>query len=213
MTNKKGDTSMIKNFIFDMGNVIIQWNPTYIVQQYIEDPQVVKEIEDTVFKSQEWLDYDCGTITKEKIKEVLSSRVEKQYQDIVKEMLEHWYMHCPIIKGMIPIIQELKEKGYGIYLLSNTNDSFEEYKHLIETFIYFDGFYISAKTKLVKPSVAIFQDFIKTFNLHMEECVFIDDMLVNVEGARKAGMQGYHFDGDIDKFKEYLVSHILFKEI
>lgn len=195
---------MIKNFVFDMGNVIIQWNPTYIVSQYVKDKKEIEYLVKEVFQSKEWQEYDHGTIERKDVIKNINLRLDNQYHALVKEMIYHWYLHCPTIKGMIPIIKELKEKGYGIYLLSNTNIHFEEYKQSIETFTYFDGFYISAKTKLIKPNIEIFEDFSKTFDLPMEECIFIDDIQDNIKGAMQAGMQGYHFTGDIERFKEYI---------
>lgn len=195
---------MIKNFVFDMGNVIIQWNPTYIVEQYCKDKEEIEYLVKEVFQSKEWLQYDQGKIEREDMIKNINVRIDTKYHSLVKDMIYHWYLHCPVIQEMISIIKELKEKGYGIYLLSNTNIHFEEYKDSIETFNYFDGFYISAKTKLVKPNKEIFEDFVNTFDLKVEECIFIDDMIDNVNGAKQAGMQGYHFTGNIDNFKEYL---------
>lgn len=199
---------MIKNFIFDLGNVIIQWNPQYIVSQYIQTQEEKEYLIKEVFQSQEWLAYDHGTITRAQLILNIQQRVASKYHEIVADMIYHWYKHCPIIEGMIPIIKELKQQGYGIYLLSNTNIHFDEYKDTIATLQYFDGFYISAKTKLIKPSIEIFEDFSKTFNVLPQECLFIDDVQENVNGALRAGMQGYHFTGDVHAFQTFIDTNL-----
>lgn len=198
---------MIRNFVFDMGNVIIQWNPQYIVSQYTNNKEEIDYLVKEVFQSQEWLDFDHGTMTRTNVIAGITKRIGIKYHDTVTNMIMHWYRHCPVIQEMMPIIKELKEKGYGIYLLSNTNIHFDEYCDSIETLKYFDGYYISAKSKLVKPNIEIFEDFVKEFYLHASECLFIDDIQENIVGAKKANMQGYHFTGDCHLFENYLISH------
>lgn len=195
---------MIKNFVFDMGNVIIKWNPEYIVSQYTKDIKEQELLVKEVFKSQEWLDYDAGTMDMLEVQTKICTRLPQRYHAMVFDMIAHWYRYCPAIEEMVPIIRCLKEKGYGIYLLSNTNPSFHEYQDTIDAFTYFDGFYISALHKRIKPKVETFKHFAGTFSLSLEECIFIDDVEENIEGARQAGMQGYYFDGNIETFKEYL---------
>lgn len=195
---------MIKNIVFDMGNVIIHWNPMNIIKQYTDNEAKQQMFLKEVFGSKEWLAYDEGTMSKLEVQDGVCSRLEDKYHQQARDMISYWYRDCPPIKEMEPIIKELKEKGYGIYLLSNTNISFDEYKDKIPVFTYFDGFYISAKYKLVKPNKEIFEDFGRRFHVSLAECIFIDDIPVNVEGAIQAGMQGYCLNKGIEHFKEYL---------
>ena len=71
-------------------------------------------------------------------------------------------------------------------------------------FKYFDDFYVSAYNHLLKPDLQIYKHFLTKFNLKAKECIFIDDILVNVEGANKVGMKGYLYDGDINHLKSFL---------
>lgn len=195
---------MIKNIVFDMGNVIIRWDPKHIVNQYTNDKDEQRMFLKEVFGSREWLAYDEGTMSKQEVQDGICSRLNAKYHQQACDMVSYWYRDCPPIKEMEPIIKELKDKGYSIYLLSNTNTSFDEYKDTIPVFMYFDGFYISANYKLVKPSKEIFEDFSRRFDVSLSECVFIDDIPINVEGAIAAGMEGYCFNKGIEHFKEYL---------
>lgn len=195
---------MIKNIVFDLGNVIIQWNPEHIVSQYTKDPIVQKELLDKIFGSPYWLAFDEGSLTREEVISHIQKTTSFKYRSLIVEIVYYWYQHCPMIEGMETIIQELKKQGYKIYLLSNTNIHFDEYKDTLPVMKYFDGFYISAKTKLVKPHPEIFLDFLKTFQLVASECLFIDDIYNNVLGAKQVGMAGYHFIGNVNALKQYL---------
>ena len=99
-------------------------------------------------------------------------------------------------------------QGYQIYLLSNTNIHFDEYKDTILALQYFDGYYISAERKLVKPDPVIYEDFLQTFSLVAEECIFIDDLKANIESAIDVGLDGYQFDGNVDELRKYIESRV-----
>jgi putative hydrolase of the HAD superfamily len=91
-------------------------------------------------------------------------------------------------------VARLKKAGYKIYLLSNaTPRVFDEY-HNIPAFKYFDGMFVSALYKLLKPSAEIYNAFCDKFSLKAEECFFIDDMEANIKGAKACGMKGFVFD-------------------
>ncbi len=200
---------MKKIFIFDMGNVIIKWDPNYIICQFTDDPIVHQIIKNELFASKYWLMFDHGTITKDNLKIKVNQSINPKYHQITNDIIDNWYRHAPVIDEMHELIKMLHDHGHKIYLLSNTSIQFDEYKDSIPTFKYFSGFYISARTKLVKPTKEIFVDFLKTFNLKAGNCIFIDDINENVEGAKLVGIDGYCFDGDVKKFKSYLENHHL----
>ena len=73
-----------------------------------------------------------------------------------------------------------------------------------DLFSYFEGIVLSAPIGLIKPDVEIFEYILNKYDLKREDCLFVDDTLINIEGAQKAGIQTYHFDGDAEKFRKYL---------
>ena len=93
-------------------------------------------------------------------------------------------------------MKELKDKGYGIYLLSNTCSRFHTFRENIPALRFFDGEFISADCHLVKPEPGIYLRFLEQFGLRPEECVFIDDVPLNIEAAIRCGFSGivYHDD-------------------
>ncbi len=102
-----------------------------------------------------------------------------------------------IIKpGMEELIRRLKQAGYGIYLLSNTGQRYYEFRKNIPALRWFDGEFISADWKLLKPEPEIYRAFCQYFHLVPAQCLFVDDLAQNVYGAQRAGMKGVVFYGD-----------------
>ena len=195
---------MIKNIVFDLGNVIIRWDPNYIISQYTDNPEIHNELYEKIFASPYWLAFDTGNLTREEVIRNIQKTTSYKYYNIIVDIVYYWYQHCPMIDGMESLVKELKEQGHNIYLLSNTNIHFDEYKDTLPIMKYFDGYYISAIKKLIKPHREIYEDFLKEFNLQAEECIFIDDIKQNIKGAKKVGIDGYQFDGNIEALKNYI---------
>jgi len=195
---------MIKNIVFDLGNVIVQWNPTYIISQFENDEAVQQKLMTHLYGSPHWQHFDAGTITREDLIKNVGQEFTEDYHEKIHDMVHHWHKHVPPIAGMAQLVKDLKEQGYQIYLLSNTNIHFDEYKDTIPALQYFDGYYISAQNKLMKPHAEIYHHFLQTFSLVAGECIFIDDILANVESAINVGIVGYHFDGDTNQLREFI---------
>lgn len=193
---------MIKNIVFDMGNVLFAYNPKAYVQSIIDDEEVGNLILKELFYAKEWVDLDNGLITEEQAMINIKNRTP-QYKNELQHAMDHWHENLIPIDGMNDIIKTLKEKGYKIYLLSNTSMRFYEYYEEHPIFDLFDGLLISAKEKLLKPDAAIFHRLLDLFSLKAEECIFIDDILENIKSAISVGFTGYHFDNP-QSFLAYL---------
>jgi putative hydrolase of the HAD superfamily len=105
---------------------------------------------------------------------------------------------------MEELIGELKTSGYGIYLLSNASIRVHDYFPRIPASRYFDGCIFSADYKLLKPQPEIYETLLRRYELKAEECFFVDDLAINVEGARLVGMNGTIFRGDVDLLRRDL---------
>lgn len=195
---------MIKNIVFDMGNVILRWNPEYIASRLSNNLDEQKIIIKELFNSEQWQMLDQGTISLDEALQQIYSITDGRYHDLLKYSLYHWYDYLEVFDDMVPLVKELKQQGYKIYLLSNCGLQIKDYFHKVTAFKYFDDFYVSAYNHLLKPDLQIYKHFLTKFNLKAKECIFIDDILVNVEGANKVGMKGYLYDGDINHLKSFL---------
>ncbi|MFQ6794300.1 MAG: HAD family hydrolase [Thomasclavelia sp.] len=191
---------MIKNIVFDMGNVILRWDPDYIAGKLSQNKTEKQIIINELFSSKYWLMFDQGIVNE---KQIIDSFDPKHLQ-LLRHALTHWHDYFEPFNKIVALIKELKLQGYKIYLLSNCSMQFYDYYSKVPAFKYFDDFYISAKYHLIKPDLAIYQDFLTRYDLVAEESVFIDDVSANVEGAKKAGMLAYQYDGNLERLQAYL---------
>lgn len=198
---------MIKNIVFDMGKVLVDYEGHKVGAVFMEDEVERKEVCTSVFDSQEWLLLDMGLISEEDALRRMQSRLSTDHAKEMAELcLKHWHEYNMYpVKEMGELVRELKEQGYGIYLCSNASLRLLTYTTIIPGIEYFDGVLFSAEVKCMKPQKEMYGHLFQRFHLKPEECFFIDDLLMNVEGARECGMDGYCFaDRNIDALKECL---------
>ncbi|MBP3201434.1 MAG: HAD family phosphatase [Lachnospiraceae bacterium] len=196
---------MIKNIIFDMGNVLIDFNPMqYIGQLKLEDREEEVKIFKAAYLNYKSIYMDYGKITEEEFVNHIVKNIGEDYRDKVAEIILNWHQYLTPIKGMEELVKELKEKGYKIYLLSNAGFNQHDYWTRIPAHVYFDGKIVSCDVGEVKPFPKIYEALYETFNLKPEECFFIDDLIINIFGAKRTGMDGYVFTGDVKDLRKEL---------
>ena len=185
---------MIRNIVFDMGNVLIRWCPQAFAERLgvpEEDrPLLLREL----FGQIEWIQLDRGVITFEEVTRSVCRRLPERLHEAVRTLVHGWWER-PLfpVEGMAELIRELKELGYGIYLLSNANVDLPKYFDRIPGSEYFDGRIVSADWKLLKPQPEIYQVLLREYGLKAEECFFIDDLNINIEAAVLVGLSGAVF--------------------
>ena len=192
---------MIQNIVFDLGNVLVKFDPAYFLKDY---PDSEKELfYKEIFGSENWLKMDRGALSEQELINLVKSRLPLRYHSDAEKLIK-WYTLTLEIQGMEPLIRQLKKNGYSIYLLSNTSPAFHRFCKQIAALKYFDGLLISADCGFLKPEKEIFRLFCQKFSLAPNECVFIDDMPVNIQGAIGEGFAGIVFTGDVPALKEEL---------
>ena len=202
---------MIKNIVFDMGQVMIRWQPEYYLGQGNFSEEDKTKLLKEVFRSVEWVQLDRGSITLEAAAAAMRSRLPEHLHSAVWDYAIDWY-RWPMVPmpGMADLVRELKEKGYGIYLLSNCSIPLRQNVHRIPGIEVFDGVFVSSEHRLLKPQHEIFEKFFETFRLEPSECFFIDDAVTNIEGALECGMTGFVFRGDVRELRAVMKQmHIL----
>lgn len=194
---------MIKNIIFDMGQVLIHWRPFMHVEHFDLTEDEKNLLTKELFTNIEWPQLDRGTISDEDAIVSVNSRLPEKYHAVVEEVITGWWKR-PLVpmEGMEEVIKELKENDYGIYLLSNAALCLRQYFHRIPGSQYFDGHIVSSEEKLLKPQHEIYETLFERYNLVPEECFFIDDSPYNIEGAYMCGMPGTVFHGDVDELRK-----------
>jgi len=196
---------MIKNIIFDMGQVLIHWRPFMFVEHFGLTEEEKGLLTKEVFTNMEWPQLDRGTIADEEAVRSINKRLPERLHPVVEEIITGWWKR-PLVpmEGMEDVIRELKEKGYGIYLLSNAAICLRKYFHRIPGSQYFDGHIVSSEHKLLKPQHEIYETLFARYGLVPEECFFIDDSPYNIEGAYMCGMPGTVFHGNVEELRNNL---------
>jgi putative hydrolase of the HAD superfamily len=193
---------MIKNVVFDLGNVLISFKPA----EYFEKnnyPEAIKAtILTDIFGSREWLMLDSGEISTPDAIESISARSSLKKEEIAHIFNLRTDLMFPLDPN-VRILPELKKRGFKLYYLSNFPiDIFEEVKSGYYFFKHFDGGLISAEAKFSKPDKRNYELLTEKYSLVAEECLFIDDLEVNVLSAQAFGMKGLFTNGSLRIQKE-----------
>lgn len=197
---------MIRNLVFDMGNVLIHYDPAVFMDRLgvpEEDRPLLKR---EVFGSVEWIRLDRGTLDQEEALAAMEERLPRRLWDYARRLVCAWWEDGPLLpmEGMAELLEELKALGYGVYLLSNATAHQPDYFPRIPGSQFFDGGVVSAQWRLLKPERAIYETLFREYDLDPAACFFVDDLNINVEGALQAGMPGTVFHGDVGELRRVL---------
>lgn len=195
---------MIRNVVFDMGGVLIRCNFDRYCERFVSDPADRALLMEELFASVEWIQMDRGVTDPETAAASVCSRLPERLHGFVHAILDCWHTEAEPMPGMEALVRRVKAAGYGVYLLSNTAKSFHGFAPKLPGYDCFDGLFASADWHLLKPEIAIYRAFCDEFRLSPSECVFIDDLNTNVEGAIHAGMHGVIFRNDVDRLSREL---------
>ncbi len=195
---------MIKNVIFDMGNVLLTFDRDRFLDAVNAHGEERRMLLNNVYLSVEWARMDRGSMTEAEAAASMCSHVPEHLHEKVHLLVDKWDRPIIPVPGMAELVRELKKAGYGVYLLSNASYRQHEYWPRVPGSEYFDGTLVSADVKLVKPEREIYELMMKQFNLIPDECVFIDDSTLNIEGAERVGIHGIVFHGSAEEAREKL---------
>jgi len=196
---------MIKNLIFDMGNVLINYTPlSFIKREGITDPDDTALLMREIFRSEEWLLADEGRITAADIDERCCRRLPERLRPVGHKLILSWYEPLEPIPGMAEFIRRQKAAGMKLYVLSNAPDTVGNYFDRIPGSECIDGVVVSAAVRMTKPHAEIYNYLLDKYGLKADECLFIDDLKENADGAEAVGIHGYVFDGDAGRLEYYL---------
>ena len=185
--------SNIDHIVFDIGNVLIDWDPERLFQR------LIPKVEDRSFFlnnvcNQDWnIEQDRGRSWEEA--EEVAIEAFPEWESMIRAYRKHWIETIPgPVPGGFELRNELASQGYHLTALSNFSTStFAEISQVYPELLDFEGLTISAHIGLIKPDPAIYHHHEKTFALEPKRTVFIDDSVANVEAARHCGWQAILF--------------------
>lgn len=188
---------MIKNIVFDVGGVLVDFCYMEYMRKLGFPEEVCKEFESDIIFSQLWNDMDKGDLLMDEAKIKFKARLWEMYRPCDREV----DLFVENIKGIVKeydyaesLLQRLKDSGYKVYILSNypkdlSDLHWKDFKFLPVA----DGYIISAYERIVKPDEKIYRLLTERFGVDLSESVFIDDRQINIDAAEKLGMQAILF--------------------
>ena len=194
----------LKNLILDMGNVLLTWEPRVFALRAAGNEQDARMLQHALFNTAEWHLHDAGQLTEEELLQISLLRTPLHLQGRLTTLFEQWPRWMAPIPGSDPLMIKAREAGLRLYLLSNAGTRFPKVLEERDFYPWFDGMMVSAHEKVSKPDLRIYWRICERFDLNPGECLFVDDLAENVEGAVKAGMAAHRFDGDFQKLEDKL---------
>jgi 2-haloacid dehalogenase len=181
------------NIVFDLGMVLIEWDPRHLYRKVFEDAAKMEWFLSEVCHGSWNLEQDKGRSFDDGVIEATA-----RHPDFVKEIAlyrDRWMDMVPgAIQGSVEILEELHIKGVPLYAVTNWNgDTFRATRGRFGFLSLFRDIVVSGDEKILKPEPAIFELLAKRNGIRLKESLFIDDSVKNVLGAKAVGMLGHHF--------------------
>ncbi|GAA3969899.1 HAD family hydrolase [Mucilaginibacter dorajii] len=185
---------MINTIIFDLGAVLIDWNPHYMYRTIFDDEQEMLDFLANVCTSDWNEDQDAGRSLQEGTDLLVAKFPEHEAN--IRAFYSRWIeMLGEPFHGTVEIFRKLKKSNkYKIYAL--TNWSAETFPFAFARFdflTWFDGVVVSGTEKMRKPTPAFYQVLLDRYQVNASEALFIDDNYRNVLAAEKMGIKSIHF--------------------
>lgn len=184
---------MIKDTVFDIGGVLADFRVMEFLANKGFDGAMIKRILKASVMSPYWGKFERGELTEEETLQGFASADPEIEAELRKAFSS--------VEGMltsrdfaIPLVQGLKEAGYGVYYLSNySRKAYDECGSSLAFMPYMDGGLVSFRVGKTKPDPEMYRMFLSEYGLEAGECVFIDDTEENVEVAKTLGFEGIVF--------------------
>jgi len=183
--------TMIKNLVFDLGNVLIEWNPDKIFRHFEADEMRRQSLREAIFDSHLWHQTDWGSLSLSEACKLAQQNLDPSFEAVVEKIFFHWYEAVDVYQNLQEKIEQWSKLGYHIYILSTTCEIFYriEQAGLLPIFPLLSGYILSSEVKVVKPYKKIYQELLEKYNLKPEESIFMDDIQANLDTAREMGFE------------------------
>jgi 2-haloacid dehalogenase len=189
---------MKKTVVFDLGGVLIDWDPRRLYRKLMDDEAQVEAFLRDVCSLEWHFQQDLGR----SIAEAIADRVAlfPQYEHLITAYYARWgEMLDGAFDTTVEILRELKEAGVQLYALTNfSTETLPIARKHYEFLNWFDDIVVSGHERIGKPDARFYEILLHRHSLDAADCIFIDDVLKNVKAAEKLGFQAIHFTPTLD---------------
>ncbi|MBR4760385.1 MAG: HAD family phosphatase [Lachnospiraceae bacterium] len=183
----------MKTIVFDIGRVLVKFDWRTYLQSLFADEEAIAALSHAFWEIGLWREMDRGAIPQEHIYQALIEH-SQGYEDQMKLAYDRLGECIGKMDYAKDWIRELKECGYRVLYLSNYSDYLIEKNREALSFLeLMDGGIFSCHVKLLKPDLKIYEALLEKYSLVPSDCLFLDDMPVNILGAKECGMNGIVF--------------------
>lgn len=185
---------MIKNIIFDVGKVLVSFEPEEYMKSLGLDQEAIDAINGAMFKNKNWDLMDQGLLgQKEALEKFIAGAPE--YEEQIRQIYKTMGKTVELYPFAMEWLQGLKDQGYQLYILSNYSEQMmKQTKKKLKFLPLVDGAVFSYECKLMKPSGKMYEHLCQKYHLNCSECIFVDDRMENVEGAQRSGILAMQFE-------------------
>lgn len=183
----------IDTVIFDVGNVLYQWNLRCLFEKLIDDPQELDWFLANVVTPEWHFQHDGGRPLADMVPERIAEF--PQYESHIRAYAARFNETIPgPVAGSLPLVERLAANDVPLFGITNFGSEFwQGFRPTAAIFDLFSDIVVSGDEKLVKPEKAIYELALHRFGVSADQCLFIDDRLENIQGAEALGIKGHHF--------------------
>jgi 2-haloacid dehalogenase len=188
-------TTTIDTVIFDLGGVLIDWNPEYVFREVFEDHTEMRYFLTEVC-SPEWNEQQDAGRTLQEATEILVAQFP-DYEPQIRTYYNRWQdMLGGAISNSVEILRGLHQnQTHRLYALTNwSHETFPVALELFDFLHLFEGILVSGEEKLLKPDRRIYELLMSRYDIDGRRALFIDDNPKNVKGAQEAGLNAIRFE-------------------
>ena len=184
---------MIKNIVFDIGNVLVDFRLKEFLAEKGFDAPMIKRLLKASVMSPYWEQFERADITEEEAMQAFVN-LDPEIERELYEAFSNIHGMLTIREYAVPWIRSLKEAGFRVYYLSNySKKAYDECQDSLAFMKYTDGGFLSFQQRITKPNPQMYTRFLEHFQLVPQESVFIDDTEQNVAVAERLGFHGIVF--------------------
>jgi putative hydrolase of the HAD superfamily len=179
--------------IFDIGGVVLEWNPANVLAGCFPDPAARAQVRDALLRHDDWQAYDRGQLSESELVSRAHARSGRPVAEF-EGLLSALWRSLAVKPDTVALLRALKAREVPLYCLSNMPAPvYGRLRQIHDFWDDFQGIVISGEVGLAKPSRAVFELVLERYALKAEAVIFFDDMPENVAAARGLGIDGVLF--------------------